>query len=331
MDRSVRPRHPGELRHRVREAAELGLALPQRFFGASALGPAPHSFDRLGNIVGGSGSIGGTSREGDHAAGREAGVLADRERGIFGDEGGTVLTPQEFVVEPHGPAARERMEQRAGRGRVDGAVRAGMVDHLVHVAAQKLIGRPVTEHRQRRPVHEGASPGRVDPVNPVAEPVQQVPLHRSVPSGEADRGTSVKPRRSFGRRTSSLLMRWRVRRRRHEDDPAVLDALQGRLPSSPDRKTVIDVVQAQSNAGPAGRQMPRFGDRVSVEPPSRHRSQASPQTCTTCPGDTSRYRRSGGTKSSARIGLLISSSATAWRAPRRAGSGIGTAARRRRV
>ncbi len=215
VDRPVRPGHPGELRHRVGEAAELRFALPQRVFGAAALGPAPHALDRCGTSVGGSGTIGRASGKGDHAAGRRAGVLNDRERGIFGDEGRPILPPQEFVVEPHGPPARHRMEQRAGCRRIVGAVRAGMMNHLVHVAAQKFIGRCVTQHAQRGPVHEGAGPGRVDAVDSVAEPVEEVPLHRSVASGEADRGGGGRGRRTIGQRSRSSLLRCHVGRRRH--------------------------------------------------------------------------------------------------------------------
>ncbi len=233
MDRPIRPGHPGKLGHRIRQAAELRLALPQRVLGASSLGPTPHLFDRYGTIVSGSGTVGGTSREGDHAAGRRAGVLEDRKGRIFGDEGRPILAPQEFVVEPHGPAARQRVDQWAGRRRVDGAVRTGMVDHLVHVAAQKLIGRRVPERAQRGPVHEGTSPGRVDAVDPVAQRVDEVPLHRSMSAGEAHRWTGGNRHWSIGQRSRSRLLRWPVRRRCHRRTCRP-GCVEGRLPSSPD-------------------------------------------------------------------------------------------------
>ena len=109
--------------------------------------------------------------EGDDAA-PDGAVLDDREGRVLGQEEAAVLPPHHLVVELHGAARLQGPDERAFGLRVGRAVRVGVVDQVVHVPAQHLLGVEA-ERPLGGLVDEGAASLGVDAVDAEADRVEQ--------------------------------------------------------------------------------------------------------------------------------------------------------------
>ena len=92
-------------------------------------------------------TLGGVAEGDDDADGLaafRAGVDL-RTRDIFHGEAGAILAPEDFVRDPHGVEVADRGGDGAVLFGIRGAIGVGMVDHLVQVAADELVGF-VAEH-----------------------------------------------------------------------------------------------------------------------------------------------------------------------------------------
>ena len=68
------------------------------------------------------------------------------------------------------------MHKRAVGLRVRRAIRARVVDNVMHVPAEQVIGRRVSEHLQRGAIYECAMSLGVNAVNALAQSIRKVPL-----------------------------------------------------------------------------------------------------------------------------------------------------------
>jgi hypothetical protein len=159
------------LAHRLAVVGQLAQALGAGLQLGGALGHA--AFQPLvGAAQQGLGLAPGADvDQGDHRALHQA-MLDDRVAGVLGVEGGAVGTPEHLVVDAAGPALAEGLEDRAVGLRVVPAVGMGVVDQLVHVAADDRIGRPA-QHLRRAAVDEDAAAGHVEAEDALAGRFEQ--------------------------------------------------------------------------------------------------------------------------------------------------------------
>ena len=107
----------------------------------------------------------GDVAEGDDRAG-DLVPLADRGADVFDGKAAAVLAPEDVLVDPMDRAVAGRGLDRALLAWIGGTVRAGVVDQLVHLAADDL-GRGVAGHRRRGGIDEGGVTGAIDAVDAV--------------------------------------------------------------------------------------------------------------------------------------------------------------------
>ncbi len=101
----------------------------------------------------------GVLGEGHDAAARALRV-GHREGRVLGEERRAVAPPEQLVVQAHGPAAVPGVQQRAVGLREGAPVRAGVVDRVVHVAAEQLRVAVVAQDAHGRRVGEQAAARR---------------------------------------------------------------------------------------------------------------------------------------------------------------------------
>ena len=102
-------------------------------------------------------------------------VAVDGVRAIL-DGDGPAIGPVEIILDAEDPYARmERLVDRAEVRRKGRPVGVAVVDELVHVATEDIVGRNEPKQAERRGIAEGAEAGGVDPVDSFADRVEEEP------------------------------------------------------------------------------------------------------------------------------------------------------------
>jgi hypothetical protein len=179
----------------AREHLLQGLFLGERPADVAAVLGQPHLFGdrRLGAPA--DGDVGERDDRPDHRS-----TLPDRVRSVFRGERRAVRPPEVLVIDVCPLATAERLVDPAVLLVVGRAVGPAVVDQLVHVPPQQVLGPRVAEQAQAGRVAEGAAAPGVDAVDRLARRFQEQPRALLAGPGAAARVEEQHRQRGESRR-----------------------------------------------------------------------------------------------------------------------------------